>query len=153
MSSPPGRGVSQAETQRLTQFLLADIVGISADAIICVDSEQKITLFNDGAERIFGWRADEVMGKGLDLLLPVRARAAHPGHIERFRHSPEQARKMGERREISGLRKSGEEFPAEAAIAKVSMGNSVVFSVVLRDITEQVELHRRLQRAVSARDD
>ena len=140
-------------TRRLTEFLLADIVKISADAIICVDADQKITLFNEGAEHIFGWTAEEVMGKPLDMLLPERARAVHPSHIQRFRDAPEQARKMGERREISGVRKNGQEFPAEAAIAKVRMGDAVVFSVVLRDITEQVELQRRLQRAVRARDD
>jgi PAS domain S-box-containing protein len=144
---------SKAESRRLTEFLLADIVRIAADAIICIDADQKITLFNEGAEQIFGWTSDEVIGKPLELLLPERARGVHSKHIERFRDSPEQARKMGERREISGLRKNGEEFPAEAAIAKVTMGESVVFSVVLRDITEQVELHRKLQRAVSARDD
>ena len=144
---------SKAESRRLTEFLLADIVRIAADAIICVDADQTITLFNEGAEQIFGWTSDEVIGKPLDLLLPERARGAHLKHIERFRDAPEHARKMGERREISGLRKNGEEFPAEAAIAKVTMGDSVVFSVVLRDITEQVELQRKLQRAVNARDD
>jgi PAS domain S-box-containing protein len=144
---------SKAESRRLTEFLLADIIAIAADAIICIDAEQIITLFNDGAEQTFGWTSDEVMGKPLDILLPERVRGVHGKHIERFRDSPEHARKMGERRELSGLRKNGEEFPAEAAIAKVRMGDSVVFSVVLRDITEQVELHRRLQRAVRARDD
>jgi len=142
-----------AETRRLTEFLLADIVAIAADAIICIDSDQNITLFNDGAEQIFGWTADDVMGKPLEMLLPERFRAGHRAHIERFGRSPENARKMGERREIAGVRKNGEEFPAEAAIAKVHMGASVVYSVVLRDITEQVQLHKRLQRAVRARDE
>lgn len=144
---------SKAEARRLTEFLLADIVAISADAIICLDAKQRITLFNEGAEQIFGWTADEVMGQSLELLLPERVRAVHRAHIEQFREAPDRARKMGQRREISGLRKNGEEFPAEAAIAKVHMGDSVVFSVVLRDITEQMELHKRLQRAMQARDD
>lgn len=144
---------TKAESHGLTEFLLADIIGIAADAIICIDAEQRITLFNDGAEQIFGWTSDEVMGKPLDMLLPERVRGVHGKHVRHFRDSPENARKMGDRREISGLRKNGEEFPAEAAIAKVRMGDSVVFSVVLRDITEQVELQRRLQRAVQARDD
>jgi PAS domain S-box-containing protein len=143
----------KAESRRLTQFLLADIIAISADAIICIDAEQRITLFNDGAERIFGWTAEEAIGQMLDILLPERVRDGHRGHIDRFRQSPDRARRMGQRQEISGLRKSGEEFPAEAAIAKVTMGDSVVYSVVLRDITEQVELHKRLQRAVFARDE
>jgi PAS domain S-box-containing protein len=144
---------SKRETQRLTEFLLADIVAISADAIICIDAEQNITLFNEGAEQTFGWTRDEVMGKPLEMLLPERVRDVHRTHVERFRASEAHARRMGERQEISGLRKNGQEFPAEAAIAKVHMGETVVFSVALRDITEQVELHKRLQRAVRVRDD
>ena len=140
-------------TRSLTDFLLADIVGIAADAIICIDEEQNITLFNEGAEQIFGWRADEAIGQPLEVLLPERFRTEHRVHVERFRDAPETSRRMGHRREISGLRKNGEEFPAEAAIAKVRMGKSVVFSVVLRDITDQVEMRKRLQTAVNARDD
>jgi PAS domain S-box-containing protein len=144
---------AKSGSRSLTDFLLADIVGIAADAIICLDEEQRITLFNEGAEQIFGWMADETIGQPLEMLLPERFRKDHRAHVERFRQAPEMSRRMGHRREISGLRKSGEEFPAEAAIAKVKMGNSVVFSVVLRDITEQVALRKRLQLAVSARDD
>jgi PAS domain S-box-containing protein len=143
----------KGESRRLTEFLLADIIGIAADAIICVDQQQRITLFNDGAEQIFGWSAEEAIGQPLEILLPERVREVHQKHMERFAAAPDRARKMGQRQEISGLRKNGEEFPAEAAIAKVTMGDSVVFSVVLRDITEQVELHKRLQKALRARDD
>jgi PAS domain S-box-containing protein len=143
----------KGESRRLTEFLLSDIIAISADAIICIDEDQKITLFNDGAAQIFGWSAEEAMGQPLDMLLPERFRPGHRAHVEAFRQAPERARRMGHRREISGLRKNGEEFPAEAAIAKMSMGDTVVYSVVLRDITEQVELRRRLQQAVLARDE
>jgi len=142
-----------AQSRKLTDFLLSDIIGISADAIICVDEKQRITFFNDGAEKIFGWTHDEVMGEPLAMLLPERVREMHTAHMERFRDAPERSRKMGERSEISGLRKNGEEFPAEAAIAKVKMGDTVVYSVVLRDITEQMQLHKRLQQAVKVRDD
>ena len=140
-------------TRRLTEFLLADIIKISADAVICLDSSRNITLFNEGAEQIFGWTAAEMMGQPLTRLLPERAQGVHEAHIEGFRAAEDQARRMGQRREISGVRKNGEEFPAEAAIAKVHMGDDVVFSVVLRDITEQVALQKRLQRAVIARDE
>jgi len=138
---------------RLTEFLLSDIVKISADAVICLDADRRITLFNEGAENIFGWTSAEMIGQPLERLLPERARAVHDSHMEGFRKAKEDSRKMGQRREISGVRKNGEEFPAEAAIAKVHMGDSVVYSVVLRDITEQVNLQKRLQRAVIARDE
>lgn len=149
MTPAPTKGGSRS----LTDFLLADIVAIAADAIICLDEDQRITLFNEGAEQIFGWRADEIIGEPLDRLLPERSRAVHHKHVEGFRKAPETSRRMGHRQEISGVRRNGEEFPAEAAIAKVTMGNRVVFSVVLRDITEQVALWKRLQTAVNARDD
>lgn len=146
-------GPSKSSSRSLTDFLLADIVAIAADAIICLDEGQRITLFNEGAEQIFGWKANEILGEPLNRLLPERSREAHHRHVENFRDAPETSRRMGHRQEISGIRKNGEEFPAEAAIAKVRMGNQVVFSVVLRDITEQVALRKRLQTAVNARDD
>ena len=149
MTSP----ASKSGTRSLTDFLLADIVAIAADAIICLDEDQRITLFNEGAEQIFGWKADEIIGEPLDRLLPERSRPMHRKHVDGFREAPETSRRMGHRQEISGVRKNGEEFPAEAAIAKVHMGKQVVFSVVLRDITEQVALRKRLQMAVNARDD
>ena len=140
-------------SRSLTDFLLADIVAIAADAIICLDEDQRITLFNEGAEQIFGWKAEEIIGEPLDRLLPERSRGVHRAHVDGFRDAPETSRRMGHRQEISGVRKNGDEFPAEAAIAKVTMGQQVVFSVVLRDITEQVALRKRLQTAVNARDD
>src|SRR5689334_6090139 len=94
--------MKESESRRLTEFLLADIVDISADAVICIDAEQTITLFNEGAEKIFGWTAGEVMGKPLEMLLPERFRPMHGAHIQGFRASKEHARRMGERREISG---------------------------------------------------
>ena len=148
---PPG--FIKSGNRSLTDFLLADIVAIAADAIICLDEDQRITLFNEGAEQIFGWKADEILGEPLNRLLPERSRGVHHKHVENFRDAPETSRRMGHRQEISGIRKNGEEFPAEAAIAKVRMGDQVVFSVVLRDITEQVALRKRLQTAVNARDD
>ena len=135
------------------------IVGISADAIISVDEAQKIILFNEGAEQIFGYAAEEAMGQPLDVLLPERFRASHRGHVQDFRAGADRARRMGHRRAISGLRKNGEEFPAEASISKYTVGGSVVYNVVLRDVSEQRraadELHtmyERAKQAVLARD-
>ncbi len=142
-----------SSASKISEFLLSDIVKISADAVICLDSEHRITMFNEGAEQIFGWTAAELIGEPLERLLPERARTEHAAHIKGFRLAPENARRMGQRREISGVRKNGEEFPAEAAIAKVHLGDDVVYSVVLRDMTEQVALLRRLQQAVTARDE
>ncbi|MBC8086548.1 MAG: PAS domain-containing sensor histidine kinase, partial [Phycisphaerae bacterium] len=130
------------------------------DAIICVDANRCITFFNDGARRIFGYSADEILGCDLDRLIPQRFKPAHDAHIAAFGRSAVVARQMGERSVISGVRKSGEEFPAEAAIAKMIGPDGPIYSVVLRDVTAQRQAeavnHRLLadtEAALRARDD
>jgi PAS domain S-box-containing protein len=93
--------------------------------------------FNRGAEEIFGYKADDILGRHLAMLLPPRFRPVHEAHMERFARSPETARRMGERREIFGLRSDGTEFPAEASISKLVAPDGILFTVVLRDITAQ----------------
>src|SRR6476659_6208891 len=127
----------------ITDAVLAGIAVISADAIICIDESQRITFFNEGAERIFGYNRAEAIDQPIENLIPQRYRVLHHAHVDRFGSSPVHARRMGERSEISGLRKNGEEFPAEAAISHLGDPGSRVYSVVLRDIT----LRRRAEQA------
>ena len=144
----------------LSDSLVAAILSLAADAIICVDGELRITFFNEGAVRIFGYDADEMLGQPLTTLLPVRFRSGHDHHMASFGKSPVASRKMGDRSLISGVRKNGEEFPAEAAIAHMTSAQGPVYSVVLRDVTEQrraQEMNDRLlaemERAVKQRDE
>ena len=130
---------------RITHDILAEIVEIAADAVICMDAFQRITFFNKGAETIFGWTSGEIIGQRIETLIPERYRASHPRHVAEFGRSHVKARRMGERREIAGLRKNGEEFPAEAAISQVHQGDDVVYSVVLRDVTERKRFGQRQQ--------
>jgi PAS domain S-box-containing protein len=128
----------------LPDALFAEIAAISADAIITIDEQQRILFFNSGAEEIFGYCAAEAAMRPLTMLLPERFRAGHDTHIARFGAAPVRARRMGERQEISGMRKNGEEFPAEASISKISDNGRLLFTVVLRDITERKRAADRL---------
>src|SRR5688572_312603 len=123
---------------------LSAIVSIAADAIIAIDASQLITLFNNGAEKIFGYSAAEVIGQPLQILLPEAVRRPHAEHIRQFAESPTSARRMGERSTISGRRKSGEIFPAEASISKAKVDGEWMFTVILRDVTE----HKRTEAAL-----
>ena len=137
---------------RLSEAKFSGIVSIAADAIISVDEHQRITIFNEGAERIFGYSSGEVIGKALDMLIPERLRDVHRRHFEQFAASDEAARKISQRQNVRGLRRNGEEFPLEASISKVVVGGVTLFSVVLRDITERKSIEEALQRAVTERD-
>jgi PAS domain S-box-containing protein len=128
------------------------MLAISVDAIISCDEERRIILFNQGAERIFGYAAAEIVGRSLDLLLPEAMRVRHATHMASFATSESTARRMGERARIVGLRKNGEIFPAEASISRVPAGAGWRFTVMLRDVTERQRMEEGLRAAVAARD-
>ena len=138
---------------RLSEAKFSGIVSIAADAIISVDRDQRITIFNEGAEQIFGYSKSEMIGAPLERLIPERFREKHKEHFAKFAADVESARPMADRREVYGLRKNSEEFPAEASISKVAVGDATFFSVVLRDITYRKSVEAALQRAIAARDD
>jgi PAS domain S-box-containing protein len=137
-------------TERITHDILAEIVGIAADAVICMDDFQRITFFNKGAETIFGWTPEEIVGQRIEVLMPERYRSVHARQVAEFGRSGVTARRMGERREIAGLRKNGEEFPAEAAISQVHQGDDVIYAVVLRDITARKQFEKRQEFLAAA---
>jgi PAS domain S-box-containing protein len=124
---------------RRSESRFEGILEIAEDAIISVDAAQRIVLFNQGAEKVFGHAASEVIGRSLDLLIPQRFARAHQKHLQQFGESPEVARTMAERREVYGRRKDGHEFPAEASISKLALGEEVLFTVILRDVTQRKE--------------
>src|SRR5581483_11141393 len=124
---------------------LSRIIEIADEAIISHDSRQNIVMFNQGAERIFGYSASEVLGKPLDILLPERFANSHRQHIKEFGQSPENSRSMRSRTEIYGLRKDRCEFPAEASISKLIIDGETIFTVFLRDITERKHIERFLR--------
>ncbi len=139
--------------RKLPPDLFSGLLAIAADAVIAVDDEQRIIFFNEGAERIFGWSASEVGGEHLAILLPERYRASHRGHVEGFGAAHGRARLMGERQQISGQRKSGEEFAAAGAIQRIEVGGRNVYAAVLRDISARQRAEDALRDAVKARDD
>ncbi len=125
------------EAHRNAEAQLAGTIAIATDAIISIDETQRITLFNWGAERIFGYAADETIGEPLDMLLPEHLRRHHATDIAEFARSAQTARRMGERSTILGRRKNGEIFPAEASISRYMSGGQWTFTVMLRDITDR----------------
>lgn len=132
-----------------TEVPLAQILDLAPDAVITVDADQRIILFNRGAARIFGYHADEVLGRPLDVLLPERFITAHRQYIHDFAASADAARprSMGVQREIIGQRKDGSEFPAEASIVKLIQSDQTTYTIMLRDISERKRVEDALREA------
>ena len=132
---------------QLTEAQSRAIFQIAEDAIVSVDSNHRIILFNEGAERTFGYGQNEILGRELELLIPESNRDNHAQQLQRFADSVPRARRMGERGEICGLRKDGTEFPMEASICVIGHGDELVFTAILRDISERKAQTEELRKA------
>lgn len=150
------RGVASNITQRIeaeattrtSEARMASILDIAPEAIIVLDDSLNIQIFNQGAEDIFGYRTDEILGQSLNVLIPTRFHEVHSTHIEWFKNSPDSRRTMDKRRSISGLRKDGNEFPAFASVSKLETGGQRLFTVVLQDFTDRLQSEEDLREAL-----
>jgi two-component system CheB/CheR fusion protein len=116
---------------------LAGLIDSAMDAVIAVDAEQRIVLFNPAAERMFGCAASDVLGTSVDRFIPTSLRGKHRQHVENFGRTGATSRRMGALGALSGVRATGEEFPIEASISHLSVAGQKLFTVILRDITER----------------
>ncbi len=123
---------------------LAGIIHSAMDAIITIDDEQRIVIFNAAAEEIFQCSAQEALGKTLDRFIPLPLRSVHRDHIRRFAETGETSRRMGAHREISGLRGNGETFPLEASISQIERLGKRWLTVILRDISKRKQNEERM---------
>jgi len=122
------------------------IVETALDAVVTIDEEDTITGWNRQAESIFGWRAEEVVGRKLaEVIIPPTARAAHRAGLDRLR-TGESPRMLGRRVEREALRKDGTLFAVELAIAAIMVEGRRTYSAFIRDISERKAAEKMLQR-------
>jgi len=133
-----GRRLSRHEaTARQREMLLSGIVETAMDAIITVDVNQTIVVFNRAAGEVFRLPAEQAIGQPLDRFIPARAHAVHRHHVRAFANTGQTSRRMGHLHTLVGVRADGEEFPMEASLSRLSEGDKVLMTVVLRDATER----------------
>nr|WP_284259743.1 PAS domain S-box protein [Acidocella aquatica] len=125
---------------------LLSIVNSALDAIVAVDSAQRIVLFNPAAETMFGYSASDIIGQPIERLIPHRFHGVHAGHLRNFAAEGVASRNMEDLGTLSGRRSNGDEFPLEASISQGETEGGQLFTAILRDITQRrrAEAHQSL---------
>ena len=125
---------------------LSQVLNAVVDGIITIDARGVIQMFNPAAEAIFGYSADEVVGKPINMLMPPHEASGHDGHMAAYRKTGK-AKIIGYGRELMGLRKDGTQFPIDLAINEVEIDGERLFTGVVRDITERKKAEHSLIEA------
>ena len=132
MAGPVVQNTRSSETEAIFEALFA----ASPDAILVVDANGRITLANHQVERLFGYSNAELLGIGVEILIPERFRQQHPAHRSHFSEQP-RMRPMGAGLELYGRRKNGSEFPVDIMLSPIRRPEGQVVLTVIRDVTDQ----------------
>ncbi len=135
----------------LSESRFESLLDGAPDAMVIVDADGAIVLVNERTEQMFGYRRDELLGRGVETLLPERSRSVHSAHRDVYAASPV-AREMGSGLDLHGRRKDASEFPVEIFLSPLRSEQGLTVSASVRDVTRRHELSRQLQAANSELD-
>ena len=144
-----GDGILESSRETLKRDLRQafNILDSTADAVISIDENKKITHFNKGAEELFGYEAAERIGEPLETLLPPEFRSRHDKLVTSFFQSADDSRTMNKPTDIVGLRKDGTVFPVKAAILRLHVGETLISTVYLRDLSRLREAEEMARKS------
>jgi PAS domain S-box-containing protein len=140
------RVMASAEALKASEARLAGMIEMTPEAVVATDERLDIVLFNRSAEEIFGYGAEEIIGRSLGVLIPEPLRQNHFLRLETGARAPEDSHGMRAQIEFTGLRRDGSAFPAEASVSRSECGGEAIFSVLLHDISER----KAVEAAMSA---
>jgi PAS domain S-box-containing protein len=135
------------EELRQAELRMRSVLDHVVDGIITIDESGSIQSFNPAAERLFGYRRDEVIGQNVKLLMPEPYHGQHDAYLRNYL-STGQAKIIGIGREVTGKRKNGSDFPMELAVSQFALGSQRFFTGIVRDITERKHMQDQLQQRV-----
>ncbi|MEO6221654.1 MAG: PAS domain S-box protein [Vicinamibacterales bacterium] len=120
------------------------IIETAVDAIILIDRHARIEAFNPAAERLFGYRADEVLGRNVSMLMPEPYASEHDHYVRRYAMTG-QKQIIGSGREVTAQRRDGTTFPIHLSVAELSIEGETKFTGIVRDLTERVKLEEKVR--------
>lgn len=141
--------VDAAGLPHMVEDILSSILNISSEGIILTDARQNILLFSHGAEVIFGYSAEEVVGQPLEILISPELRADHGALVDGFGKGPVSSRRMGKSRGVTGYTKDGRLVPVEVGLSRLMTRNGLIFTAIIRDISETIRAEAALNQALS----
>lgn len=137
----------EAVNLRHDQLVSNRIIAISEDAVLSIDQDQKIRFWNPAATRLFGYTEAEIIGKPLSTLLPESVGPGHETFVGEFARGKTPSKMMGERDEIFGRHKNGSLIPLEASLTKTWVGDRLIMSAQVRDISARKRAEAALRES------
>jgi PAS domain S-box-containing protein len=147
MSSRPGSSPAAAARRDIEVELARwrAVLDCARDAIISIDSSGCVTLFNRSAEEIFGYAAREVLGRNVGMLMRSPHGKQHDDYLEAYRQTGI-AKAIGRIRYVEARRKGGEVFPIELSVSEARVGDEILYTAILRDVSERKEIEEARAR-------
>lgn len=135
----------QAERSRLeSEGRWEAVITSAVDAMIVIDANGTIEVFNPAAERLFGYVADEVVGRSVNMLMPMPYRDEHDGYMAAYLRTG-QKKIIGIGREVTGRRRDGSTFPVHLSVGEMAVGNERHFTGILHDLTPRLHLEEQVR--------
>jgi PAS domain S-box-containing protein len=140
------RQKASEEALRESEALTRSVVYSAVDGIIAIDERGLVRSFNPAAERLFGYSAEDIIGRNVGILMPSPFREEHDGYLRRY-FETRTPRMIGVGRELVGLRKDGSTFPLELAISEMVLPDRRMFTGIIRDVTQRKQAEEALREA------
>ena len=145
MSSEPGKSV---DALRLSDARWRAVIDAAVDAIIVIDAQGRIEVFNHAAEQMFGYHEAEVVGRNVSLLMPEPDRSHHDGYLARYMRTGER-RIIGIGRSVTARRKDGLPFPVHLSVGEMEVDGERHFTGIIHDLSRRTELEEKLREATA----
>lgn len=129
--------------QDIAALQLDAVIQTATDGIIIIDQRGSILKVNDAASKLFGYQVEELLGRNINMLMPRNYSEKHDGYLQHY-HTTGEKKIIGIGREVEGKRKNDTIFPCYLSISEVRLTESVIFTGIVHDLTEQKQIEREL---------